>query len=152
MILITIRTKIIINNNNNDNGDNDSNHDSDDDNNMTITMMSRKSPPSEHFILYIWKTRRSRWCAGNHHRLMWKCKKKKQAQLRAAADRLFYKSTSGFKWRDIMHYKQCFLSLTNSPHFIMPWNSDRISIHFCSPIAGFLVFSKIVLETSKEQK
>ena len=23
-----------------------------------------------------------------------------------------------------MHYKQCFLSLTNSPHFIMPWNSD----------------------------
>ena len=31
-----------------------------------------------------------------------------QAQLRAAADRLFYKSTSGVKWRDIMHYKQCF--------------------------------------------
>ena len=32
---------------------------------------------------------------------------KKQAQLRAAADRLFYKSTSSVKWRDIMHYKQC---------------------------------------------
>ena len=43
----------------------------------------------------------------------------------------------GVKLRDIMHYKQCTLSLTNLPHFIMPWNSDEISVHFCSPIAGF---------------
>ena len=80
---------------------------------------------------------------------MWLYKKK--AQLRAAADHLFYKSTSGVKWRDIMQDKQGTF-VTNLPHFIMHWNSDQISVHFCSPIAGFLVYSKIVLETSKEQK
>ena len=57
----------------------------------------------------------------------------------------------GVKWKDIIHYKQC-IFVTNLPHFIMPWNSDQISVHFCSPIAGVLVFSKIVLEISQEQK
>ena len=41
----------------------------------------------------------------------------------------------GIKWRDIM---QCSF-VTNLPNFIMHWNSDQISVHFCLPIQGFLV-------------
>ena len=46
----------------------------------------------------------------------------------------------GVKWRDIIHYKQCTLSLTNLPYFSMPWRSYHISVHFCSPIPGFFLF------------